>query len=89
MSLKISPHPVKKKADSPAPGATYALNTGATGDYVYHPERGRLEVVALYCNCGRCIFVETEAAPKMAVTCDRCHSAFLWQQLSFADLKAA
>jgi hypothetical protein len=89
MTLKISPHLVKKKADSAPTGATYPLHTDAAGHYLHHPQQGRLEVVALYCNCGRSIFVEAEAAPKMAVTCDRCRSAFLWQQLSFADWQAA
>ncbi len=56
--------------------------------YLQHPHKGRIAVLTLYCNCGQAIFVEARQN-QPSVRCNRCHSDFRWQQLTFADLNAA
>ncbi|RMF00618.1 MAG: hypothetical protein D6768_12390 [Chloroflexi bacterium] len=67
----------------------YPLKTDRNGRHVKHPSRGRINLIVLHCNCGRSIFVDADEASQLDVMCNRCHSAFQWQQLTFADLNAA
>ncbi len=78
-------HSTKKQLDF----AAYVEKTGRSEHFLNHPEKGRLEVVTLYCNCGQSIFVEAKQAQEPSVSCTRCNSDFRWQQLTFADLNAA
>jgi transcription elongation factor Elf1 len=68
---------------------TYPVNREHKGRTLNHPHKGKIVVVALFCNCGRSVFVDVEDADQHAVICGRCDSSFQWQQLSFADLNAA
>ena len=85
--MRAAPKLVKKDRTSNV--VTYPLNTNHQGQYIDHPEQGRIELVALHCNCGRSIFVNAAESARMNIVCADCDSGFLWQQLSFADLNAA
>ncbi|GAB4456381.1 MAG: hypothetical protein Kow0031_37640 [Anaerolineae bacterium] len=67
----------------------YPVKRELKGRSLNHPHKGRIEVVALFCNCGRSVFVDVDEAEQLEVICGRCDSSFQWQQLSFADLNAA
>ena len=69
-----------KQSDSASTKAT----TGKEGHYYNHPHWGRVKVVALFCDCGRSILVKSTDTKDASILCDRCNSAFRWQQLSFA-----
>ena len=85
--MRAAPKLVKKDRTSHV--VTYPLNTDLRGQYIDHPEQGKIELVALHCNCGRSIFVNAAESTRMNIVCAECNSGFLWQQLTFADLNAA
>ena len=70
----------KKKSKSALTNA----KTGQLGHYYNHPQWGRVRVVALFCDCGRSILVKSDDSEDSSIMCDRCNSAFRWQQLSFS-----
>lgn len=67
----------------------YPVKHERKGRTLNHPHKGKIEVVALFCNCGRSVFVDIDEADQLEVICGRCDGVFQWQQLSFADLNAA
>lgn len=69
--------PTKNRAN----GATYIIHTDKHGQYFHHPQRGRVKVVALHCDCGRSILVSPKELKKLPILCSHCNSAFRWQQL--------
>jgi hypothetical protein len=85
--MPAKPKLVKKQKASNT--ATYPLKFDRTGQYINTPEQGRIELIALYCDCGQSVYVTPKAAARLVVTCRNCSSEFRWQQLSFADLNAA
>ncbi len=85
--MRATPKLVKREHTSNV--VTYHLQTNHQGKYIDHPQQGKIELVALHCNCGRSIFVNAEESSRMNIVCADCDSGFLWQQLSFADLNAA
>ncbi len=90
-SNNASPRIVKKERtdNDQLDFVSYALKNGRKGRFLRDRENGRVEVVALYCNCGRSIFVPPKEVDETSVTCNDCNSQFRWQQLTFADLNAA
>lgn len=82
-SPKVSPK--KKNRHTLA----YPVNRERKGRTLNHPHKGKIEVVALFCNCGQSVFVDSDEADQLEVICGRCGGTFQWQQLSFADLNAA
>ena len=68
---------------------TFPLNMDYQGQYIDHPEQGKIELVALHCNCGQSIFVNAAEGARTNIVCTDCKSGFLWQQLTFSDLNAA
>ena len=57
--------------------------------HLNHPHKGKVEVVTLFCNCGRSVFIDADEIDQIDVICGRCNGTFQWQQLSFGDLNAA
>ena len=84
---RITPKRSSKKQKSNT--IPYPVKFDHNGRYLNHPHKGDVEVVALFCNCGRSVFVDSEESDQMQVICGRCRGTFQWQQLSFADLNAA
>lgn len=64
--------------------ATIVVKADQNGQFYHHPQKGRIKVIALHCNCGRSILVDPKEVEEGNITCDRCNSPFMWQQLSFA-----
>lgn len=64
-------------------GATFTIRTGKNGRYYNHPQKGQIEVVALYCDCGRSVLVSPKELKGETIICSLCDSAFRWQQLTF------
>jgi hypothetical protein len=85
--MPASPKLVKKQKLSNT--AVYPLKHDSNGRYVTVPGQGRVDLVALYCDCGQSIYVSSKAGNRLVVQCGTCGSEFRWQQLSFADLNAA
>jgi hypothetical protein len=81
--------PKLAKKDRTGNVVTYPLDTDLQGQHIDHPEQGKIELIALHCNCGRSIYVSAAESSRMNIVCADCDSGFLWQQLSFADLNAA
>ena len=63
-------------------GANHTIKTDQNGQHYQHPQRGRVNVVSLYCDCGRSILVSPKEAKNGHITCSRCSSSFRWQQLT-------
>ncbi|MCB0192678.1 MAG: hypothetical protein KDJ65_12100 [Anaerolineae bacterium] len=70
---------VKKRQ---AQGVTFTVHKNKQGQFYHHPHKGRVEVVALYCDCGRSILVSPKEVKGKPIICGVCDSAFRWQQLS-------
>lgn len=62
------------KAKEQGGGVTYVLHLKKNGK--------RVEIIKLYCDCGRSIFVRADQGPE-PVICGLCNSIFQWQQLMF------
>lgn len=70
---------VKKRQ---ARGATFTVRSNNRGQFFRHPQKGQVEVIALYCDCGRAVLVTPRELKSKAILCTACNSAFRWQQLS-------
>ncbi|HMQ51873.1 MAG TPA: hypothetical protein PKE64_03100 [Anaerolineae bacterium] len=62
------------KAKEQSNGMTYTLHIKKNGK--------RIEIIKLYCDCGRSIFVRADQDTE-PVICGLCHGTFQWQQLMF------
>ena len=60
---------------------TYTVHADKQGLHYHHPQKGQVEVVALFCNCGRSILVAPNELKQEPILCGRCESPFGWQQL--------
>ena len=70
---------VKKRQ---AQGATFTVHRHKRGHFYHHPQEGRIEVVAVFCDCGRSILVTPKELKGKPIICSLCDSAFRWQQLT-------
>ena len=67
-----------------ANGATFVVQTRQQGQYIFHQQRKRIEVISLFCDCGRSILVRPKDVEDAPILCSLCNSSFSWQQLSFS-----
>ena len=70
----------KKKANG---NGAHLVKTDKKGHYVFKHQGKRMQVVALYCDCGRSILVNPKDIENAPIICSLCNSSFSWQQLSF------
>ncbi len=78
-----APQPVKQNGISPHKAADFTLQRDDQGLHYKHPQKGKVKVISLFCDCGRSVMVKPKEAKGISITCNLCNSPFRWQQLSF------